>query len=207
MLNIKLKGKYTNENQLINNKDLPKNAIQFKEGTSITHQFIQGMFIIFPIMIIMILTSILKIKSFSNNLTINSDFLITFLIMLILSHFLTYIHEIIHALLYPKYAIKEIWKDSEQFAYFVYCDALVSKKRFIMICITPVVILGIIPFFIWIIIAELLPINLSICFSILTWIMTFMGIGDFTNIYNTIVQVPKTAMIFNYGLHSYWINI
>lgn len=52
MLNIKLKGKYTNENQLINNKDLPKNAIQFKEGTNITHQFIQGIFIIAPVIIL-----------------------------------------------------------------------------------------------------------------------------------------------------------
>ena len=46
--------------------------------------------------------------------------------------------------------------------------------------------------------------NLSFVF--ITWIMIIMSMGDFTNIYNAIRQVPKGAKIFNYGLHSYWLK-
>ncbi|MGN1332696.1 MAG: metalloprotease family protein [Lachnospiraceae bacterium] len=47
---------------------------------------------------------------------------------------LQYVHEIIHALLYPLKEKKEIYYMQGKAALFVYCQAKVSKLRFIIIC-------------------------------------------------------------------------
>lgn len=206
MLNIKFRGKYTGEAQLINGKELPTGVNQFKEGKPLIGAFIRGTIITLPLVLSMVIVSVLKIRKITNDFEVDLSFGITFAVMLLLGQLFTYLHEIIHALLYPKSAVKEIWKDTSQGAYFVYCSSVVSKTRFIIICLAPVILLGIIPYGIWLLIYHVLPINISICFAILTWIMTFMSVGDFYNVYNTILQVPNKSKIFNHGLHSYWIN-
>ena len=30
------------------------------------------------------------------------------------------------------------------------------------------------------------------------------GVGDYYNVYNALTQVPKGAIIYNKGFHSYW---
>lgn len=204
MLNIRFRGKYTDETQLINGTELPTGANQFKEGKTLMGAFIRGTIMTLPLIISMVIISVLKIRKITNDFEVDLSFGITFVVMLLLGHLLTYLHEFIHALLYPKNAVKEIWKDTSQGAYFVYCSSVVSKTRFIVICLAPVILLGIIPYGIWLLIYHVLPINISICFAILTWIMTLMSVGDFYNVYNTILQVPNKSKIFNYGLHSYW---
>lgn len=204
MLNIRFRGKYTDETQLINDTELPTGANQFKESKTLIGAFIRGTIIILPLIISMVIISVLKIRKLTNDFEVDLSFGITFVVMLLLGYLLTYLHEFIHALLYPKNAVKEIWKDTSQGAYFVYCSSVVSKTRFIVICLAPVILLGIIPYGIWLLIYHVLPINISICFAILTWIMTLMSVGDFYNVYNTVLQVPNKSKIFNYGLHSYW---
>lgn len=206
MLNIKFRGKYTDEAQLINCKELPTGANQFREGKTLIGAFIRGTIITLPLILSMVIISVLKIRKATNNFEVDLSFGIIFAVMLLLGQLLTYLHEFIHALLYPQSAIKEIWKDTSQGVYFVYCSSVVSKTRFIVICLAPVILLGIIPYGIWLLIYNVLPINISICFAILTWIMTLMSVGDFYNVYNAILQVPNKSKIFNYGLHSYWIR-
>ena len=31
-----------------------------------------------------------------------------------------------------------------------------------------------------------------------------MGAGDYYNVYNTLMQVPKGGRVYNKGFHSYW---
>lgn len=87
----------------------------------------------------------------------------------------------------------------------VYCDAKVSKSRFIWINLAPNVILGGLPFIIWLFIDDRLPIHITVCSVFLLWYMIIGGIADYYNVYNTIKQAPNGAHIFNYGLYSYWI--
>ena len=118
-----------------------------------------------------------------------------------------YFHEYIHALCYPRSSVKQIWKNKKDNAYFVYCDAIVSKKRWIVICIMPTLMIVVLPFLIWILVAKYLPINIMVCTFILLLIMMLGSSGDFINIYNTLRQVPKGGKVFNYwDLHSYWIK-
>lgn len=70
----------------------------------------------------------------------------------------------------------------------------------------PSIILGIIPFIVWYMNAERIPMPYSLVFVFISWIMVLFSLGDFANTYNTVKQVPKNPKFFYYGLKSYWIN-
>lgn len=95
-------------------------------------------------------------------------------------------HEIINSLCFPIKASKEIWIHSQAGALFVYCNEPIGKGSFIWACLAPNVNLGLMPYYIWFLIAS--------------------GIGDYYNVYNTNKQVPQGARVFNYGLHSLMIK-
>lgn len=206
MLNIHIKGKFEDESQLIQGKKLPENAVQFQEGETIHSAFQLGFALILPIMLPMILFSIMRCSKIDKKLVFDSSFAIAVIVIFILGRILTYLHEFIHAIFYPEEAEKTIWKDKKHGAYFIYCDVAVTKIRFVILSIAPSIVLGIIPFFVWYSIAPLLETEWIVCIMVLTWMMTFMSMGDYANIFNAIIQVPKNAKIFNYGMHSYWIE-
>ena len=206
MLNIHIKGKIENESQLIRGRELPPNAVQFQEGETIYSAFRLGFVLILPIILPMIFFSYVRCSKMDKELIFDSSFVVAVIVSIILGQVLAYLHEFIHAILYPREAEKTIWKDEKHGAYFVYCDVEITKTRFVILCIAPSIILGIIPFFVWYMIAPFLQTVWTCCIMILTWIMTIMSMGDFANIFNAIKQVPNNARIFNYGMHSYWIG-
>lgn len=61
MFNIKLKGIYKNENQLLKG-NLHKNSIMFDEPNSISESFLKGFLISTPFFILAIIACYLKIK-------------------------------------------------------------------------------------------------------------------------------------------------
>lgn len=206
MFNFKIKGKFKSEDELINGKQLPDGAIQFKEGDSLQDAFIKGLLIGLPLFVVMIVSMIFRLRNVNYNLEMNIQTGITFATMIIILGILPYVHEFIHGIFYPLSAEKAIWKLQEQGAYFVYCDETVSKERFIVLSIAPAIILGIIPFVGVLIFAESISAACIIATWIVSLIMTVMAIGDFANIYNAIKQVPKGAKVFNYGMHTYWMR-
>lgn len=206
MFNFKIKGKFKSEDELINGKQLPDGAIQFKEGDSLQDAFIKGLLIGLPLFVVMIVSMIFRLRNVNYKLEMNIQTGITFATMIIILGILPYVHEFIHGFFYPLSAEKAIWKLQEQRAYFVYCDETVSKERFIVLSIAPAIILGIIPFVGVLIFAESISAACIIATWIVSLIMTVMAIGDFANIYNAIKQVPKGAKVFNYGMHTYWMR-
>lgn len=206
MFNIYIKGKLENESQLFQGKELSKKAVQFKEGRTFSEAFRLGFILSLPIMLPMVILSIIRCSEIDKHLEFDGGFIIAIAITILLREVLIYIHEFIHAIFYPKEAEKTVWRELKQGAYFVYCDAEITKIRFIILCLAPSIILGIIPFVIWYIIAPILEAKWILCIMLLTWMMTFMSMGDFANAFNAIRQVPKNAKVFNYGMHSYWIQ-
>lgn len=198
MFNIEFKGKYTNENQ-IKKGDLPGNAVIFKEPTTITKAFVLGGVISLPFIIITFIGLIIKID-------INSIKINVLIYSVILNLILMYFHEIIHALCFPKESKKEIWTKFNEGALFIYCNDQLSKKKFVWMCAAPNVILGFVPYVLFAIGVFDFNYNISNIIGITSWLMICSGIGDYLNIYNTMRQVPEHGKVFNYGIHSYWIN-
>ena len=58
----------------------------------------------------------------------------------------------------------------------------------------------------WLLGAAAVSPVVSIFWMSMCWSMIFGGVGDFYNVRNVIQQVPRGAYVFNYGLHTYWIE-
>lgn len=73
-----------------------------------------------------------------------------------------------------------------------------SKLRFIMMSLCPNLVLGVLPFLIFLFNHDLAVLG------VLGGLSIGMGAGDYINVYNALVQVPKGAKVYNSGFHSYW---
>lgn len=207
MFNIVFKGNYVSDDQLIKRDSIPKEAVEFGIIPNLQGEFGRGFLILMPVLAAMVAATFLKVKDLDYHLTMGLDVIVSFVLTIVSVYLLTFVHEIIHALFYPADAVKEIWKSKEQGAYFVYCEKEISKERFIIMCLAPMFILGIIPFIIWLILPNYIPMPYNLAVSITFWLMTIVAMGDVANVYHVIKEVPKGAKVFNYGLlRSFYIN-
>ena len=200
MRNIFFKGDYQSDEQLIKREFIPENAVEFGIVTDLHKEFGRGFLILMPVFIVMVAAAVLKLKDIDYHLTMGLDIILSFLIVIISVHFLTLLHEFIHALFYPAEPVKEIWKAKEQGAYFVYCEAEISRNRFIVMCLAPMFILGIIPLIIWLVLPTFIPMPYNIAAPVIFFLMTVVAMGDAANVYHILKEVPSDARVFNYGL-------
>ena len=105
-------------------------------------------------------------------------------------------HEIIHAICFKKDVY--LYTNLKEGMLFVVGPEDMSKFRFIFMSLLPAIILGVIPYVIylfnpnWILLGTLGAMNIS------------SGGGDFLNVYNCITQMPKGARTYLYKFNSYW---
>lgn len=114
-------------------------------------------------------------------------------------------HEFLHAVAFPKKAEVGIWYSPKYMLAFVHSTAPVGKWRFVFMSLLPNLVLGLIPLMAWVI----LPVEvIGEQFSGLIFSFSFMcllfGIGDYMNVHNAIVQMPKGALTQLSGFNSYW---
>lgn len=206
MFNIVFAGKLEDEKQLIESSILPVNAVRYDEGEDITEVLKIGGLLGLHILFIMLVIGIFRLSSFDCKITFDLKFVCIAIITIILFKTSIYLHEFIHCLFYPLNIRKVIWKDIKSKAYLAYCDKEVSKLRFIIISFAPLLIIGIFNFLLWYMYIPYLIDEIALCWFLFTWLSLAISVGDLTNIYNTIKQVPKGKKVKNYGYHSYWID-
>ena len=200
MFNIKYRGKYTSDEQLIKNEEIPAEAVEYGIVTDLRKEMGRGFLMMLPLIVLMIVLTVLKVRKTDYHLEMNIHVILAFAGAIVACQGLTLVHEVIHALFYPAESEKGIWKSKEQGAYFVYCEEPVNRNRFVALCLAPMFILGIIPFVIWLIIPNIIPMPYNIAVAILFWLMTIMAVGDVANVYYVLKEVPKGAKVFNRGL-------
>ena len=205
MINLKYKGIYKNENQLLNGV-LNKDAIMFEEPNNITGLFLRGFLLTSPFFALLIVISYIKIQSANlfSYYFIKENFSTIIIISSLISVLTLFMHEILHALTFPFKSVKELWIKPNEMAAFIYCNAPLKKSKFIWICLCPNVILGAFPYMLWLIGVFDFNETLSLYILILSFLNLSIGIGDYYNVYLTIKQVPNNSYIQNYGFHSYW---
>ncbi|HDV0843869.1 TPA: DUF3267 domain-containing protein [Enterococcus faecalis] len=205
MFQIYYMGKYKDESQLTKGQPYPYQATQFKKSENINEIFLQGLLLGLPLFLIMVFIVIYRLFTMDYVQDWNFHWF-AIIVSIFLMYPLIIVHEIIHALVFPINARKEIWNYLDQGTMFVYCEEKLSRLRFIAMCLAPVIVLGILPFLLWYFIAPILTLEFSVCWLLMSFSMTISAVGDFVNVFNTIRQVPKGAKIFNYGFHSFWIQ-
>ena len=205
MLNIYYKGFFKEEGQL-KCASIKNECTRFEEPEDIDTLMKEGLFISLPIIFASLIISARTICTvMSDKMCGKNDLIISFIISSIILVFELIVHEIIHALLYPNKAVKEIYVTANLSSLFVYCTEPVSKTRFIIITIAPNIVLGMILIALAVVFKNLMM-NPAMVFvlSFTGFFSIITGVGDYYNIYNAIYQVPCGAYVFNSGLHSYW---
>lgn len=204
MQNIRFRGFFENEEQL-KNVSIPSTSVRFEEPEDINTLMKTGFFMSLPI----IFSSLIIAGQTIFDIIVNcrcekNDIVFSIIFSSIIVMLYQFVHEIIHALLFPNKALKEIYVSKDLTCCFVYCTAPVSKLRFIIIAIAPNMVLGVFPLFIAVLYRSMLLPRVSLILIITGFFSIITGIGDYCNIYNAVCQVPENGYIFNSGLHSYW---
>lgn len=202
MLNIRFKGICKNEEELKKNTKLYKNSVMFNEEKTMKEHIKKSEKIMFTAVIIIMLSALI-VADLKN---VELEFHLIDLSGILLIIPLALVYEIIIVLSYPIKANKDFYLIKKDLALVLISNSLISKKRYIIICLIPIIVLLVIPYILSIITMGIIPIKITkllIIISLLACVITALNIIE---IYNTLKQVPKGGKIFNYGNHSYWID-
>lgn len=105
-------------------------------------------------------------------------------------------HELLHALCFKEDVY--LYKDFKQGLLFVVGCETMSKQRFIFMSLLPNIVFGFIPYMISFLGIQYLTL------AVLGVIAIGMGAGDYYNVFNALIQMPKGARTYLYQMNSYW---
>lgn len=205
MNNIHYKGKLDKAKMMETSK-LPQHATKLIPDTSQMSETKRAYVLSLPVLIPLLGFGIIKFFTLQGGRLID---LIFFDCIGIIVLFLLYIlHEFIHAMFYPKEAEKQIWYEAGDGHYnlIMYCNESLSKKRFILMALAPNIILGLVPYLIWMSGIFDGDVVISKVVGLVCMLMISGGIWDFTNVYDVLKNVPANASILAYGEDNYIIH-
>ena len=185
------KGKYNGEVEEFESSKNIVNAIKYKEADTVEEmaKIITLPANIIQLVLLLIVFLIVGFDNFDNTL-----------LLLILSFFVSLLtmipHELLHGICYKNKVY--LYTNFKQLMLFVVGEDHMSKWKFIFMCMLPNIVFGFIPFILFLINTKLVFLGMlgAMCIS--------YGMGDYYNVWNTIMQVPSNGMVFSKGHNSYW---
>lgn len=105
-------------------------------------------------------------------------------------------HEYLHAICFKEDVY--MYENLKMGMLFVVGTEEMTKMRYIVMCLCPFFILGVIPYVIYLFNPSLTALGAIGVISIASCA------GDLYNTYNAITQMPKGAKTYIYGMNSYW---
>lgn len=203
--NFHYQGRYSgDETQLTGGRPLPPDARKLDEPDDVPGVVRQGLPLTASITAGMAVTGIIRMAT-ANLLPSGWGLLGALGAALVLSTVLSLVHELVHALFCPRGARKELWTYLDQGALFIYCEAPMSKARFILMCLAPTVFLGFCPWALTLLAAPWLGAGSTLCWLLVSLVLTLGAVGDITNMLNVVRQVPPHAQIMSWGFHTYYL--
>lgn len=191
------RGKFKDKAQL-EQGELPEGAVKFKEPNSFLKLNLVAFLFMLPVFVL--IGIIIYIKREMGMYGNNSDVFNAKWVFLALLGIIP--HELIHAALFPKEAEVHVWYSLKHLLVFVHSVCPMSKKRFIWMSLMPSIVFGLLPLILWLFIPEHNQIsNFLLCFGSINLLV---GAGDYLNVFNALVQMPKGAVTQMSGFHSYW---
>ena len=185
------KGKYNGEIEEFESSKNIVNATKYKEADTVEEmaKIITLPANIIQLVLLLIVFLIVGFDNFDNTL-----------LLLILSFFVSLLtmipHELLHGICYKNKVY--LYTNLKQLMLFVVGEDHMSKWKFIFMCMLPNIVFGFIPFILFLINTKLVFLGMlgAMCIS--------YGMGDYYNVWNTIMQVPSNGMVFSKGHNSYW---
>ena len=183
-------GKYNGDESSLPQREHPAGAVPFKEPEDMQKLSLIANGGCMAVIILMAVPFIILGRHyFAQNA-------VGMIIAGILSLILLIPHELLHAVCYRKEVY--LYNALESGMLFVAGTEDMSKARFIFMSLCPNLILGILPYIIFLADPRFVPLGL------LGLICTGMGFGDYINVYHAFTQMPKGAVTYLSGMHSFW---
>lgn len=193
------KGKFTSYDDLPQ-AQLPENAVKFDDVDTIEEMVQKSTRYASPIgLLVGIVLAINWV--ILENFSLSFYFLGGLIFGGMLSLPFLIVHELLHAICFPRGAEVYFYQAINKGVLFVTSIMPLSKNRFIVMSLLPLMLLGIVPLLSSFFIAGDFLNGIVFCFSFL---MLLGGIGDLFNVQNVLNKVPKGAMIQLSGLYGYW---
>ena len=186
-MKLHYKGKYDKNPESIPSKPHKPNCVKFKEPENSKKLALIVNLIAIPIMLIFYIPVLIVDLKGSGTHTILA--LVLYLVGL-------FPHEILHALCFKEDVY--LFTNFKHGMLFVAGPEDMSKSRFIFMSLLPNIVLGVIPYVIfvihptWTTLGALGALNLT------------AGSGDYLNVFNAITQMPKGARTYLHQFNSYW---
>ncbi|MBQ5671191.1 MAG: DUF3267 domain-containing protein [Oscillospiraceae bacterium] len=183
------KGKYESEKDLpVRNH--PEGFVAFREAEDIRRLAILLNCISIPLLIAAIGGLVLRGRTFLMEQPLATS------MGMIASFAILFPHELLHAICFKGEV--ELWTNLKMGMLFVVGTEDMSKSRFVWMSLLPNLVFGWIPYVLFLLHPQWVFLGVMGAFAIP------MGIGDYYNVYNCLTQVPKGALVYLSGMHSYW---
>ena len=186
-MKLHYKGKFDGNPESIPAKSHKPDCVKFKEPEDSKKLARMVNIIAIPVMLIFYLPVLLI--DFDGACSQTTPALVLFLLGL-------FPHEIIHALCFKEDVY--LFTNFRHGMLFVVGPEDMSKTRFIIMSLLPAIILGFIPYLIFLIHPEWVTLGIFASFGISS------GAGDYLNVYNAITQMPKGSRTYMHHFNSYW---
>lgn len=188
-MKIKYMGKYNGDENSLPSLPHREGCVPFKEIQDIKKL---GLYMNIVAMIFMVILFVIEGFVFKMELIEN---ILIFELALITSMVLAIPHEYLHGIWFKKEAF--VYTNLKQGMLFVVGFEDMSKARFVWLSLCPNFVFGFLPLIIGYFTHNLFLTTLGSA-------SIAMGVGDYYNIFNCLTQVPKGALTYLYGMHSYW---
>lgn len=189
-MKLHYKGSYNSDPDTLPQREHLPGAVQFKEPEDIKKlgMIVNGVGLI--LMVLLAIPAIIRCAPYSGK-SIGQ-----FMVGAMLSLFIILPHELLHAICF-KEDVYLYTKFSSGLVFVVGTETM-SKGRYILMCLLPNIILGMIPYLIGMLYPHILFL------TVLGVVGIVSGAGDYLNVYYAITQMPKHARTYLNGFHSYW---
>lgn len=182
-------GKYTDDS-VLPKRNLPVGSVKFREPEFMEELGKKAAAISVPIFILLAATPLLLGINLKEFLSVSG------LLGVILSLVFAPIHEILHAVCFREDVY--LFTDLKRGMLFVIGTESMTKGRFIFMSILPNLILGVLPYLLFLYHKEaVVPGAMGI-------MAVSMGTGDYLNVWNALHQMPEGTKTFISGMNSYW---
>ena len=189
-MKLHYRGKYNLDPATLPTCKHQPNAVKFKEVDSTKELADIANGIAIALMILLSIPVYLKYKG------LLFDYFNEMMVGAMLSLLTMFPHELIHALCFKEDVY--LYTDFKQGLLFVVGCETMSKQRFIFMSLLPNIVFGFLPYMISFLGIQYLTL------AVLGVIAIGMGAGDYYNVFNALIQMPKGARTYLYQMNSYW---
>ena len=189
-MKLHYRGKYNLDPATLPTCKHQPNAVKFKEVDSTKELAVIANGIAIALMILLSIPVYLKYKG------LLFDYFDEMMVGAMLPLLTMFPHELLHALCFKEDVY--LYTDFKQGLLFVVGCETMSKQRFIFMSLLPNIVFGLVPYIIGLIFPNL------IFFVVFGIISISMGAGDYYNVFNALIQMPKGARTYLYQMNSYW---